>query len=517
MNATPGPEIERITGDLTEPTPPTDTAVGTAVDAAVDSAVDSAEETRPALPHWGSTLALAESLDELAGRFEDLCANAVDALEIAAGLEMDGLSDQAARVRYGFPDVFGLAEELYRRTSRQPAEPAALPNPWTTTIGRHVLHGLLFALPALCYPVAQSLLADRGALILLVVSMLVSWPASQGLSYLGHARRSRRDLDGSRWLLRAGLGVSGLVLVAVVLLIASLTGQPIAVRAFAAGQGAYLLAATVLLVAGAELWLCVALAPAVVVSAAYLLAGRPAALHLPAWIALALTLLLAVGFAVYKTSLPRPKPRRKQVKTAELAASAPYALFGLLVIGLLVFPLVAPHLLPGIRGADATTMIGTLPLSLSMGAAELQLYRYRSRIYQLLRRTRRLQEFAGRSRWILAGALWEYLAAAALLMIAVIGLAELAGGNPQWSDLPDFAGYLALGGALFLALLTQTCAGTGAVLVWCSLALCAEFALALADREALAMRIQLLCAAGLLAALLTHSAAVLSKANKHSQ
>ena len=468
-------------------------------------------------PQWAGALTLAEPLTELAERFGPLCANAVDPLEIAAGLEMDGLSDQSTRVRYGFPDVFALAEELFRLTERRPDEPKPTANPWGTTIGKHALHGLLFALPALCYPVASSLMVDRGALLLLVVSMLVSWPASQGLSYLGHSRRSRRDPDGSRWLLRAGLGVFGLVLVAIVLLTAILSGEPAAVQWFAAGQGGYLLAATVLLVGGGERWLCVALAPGVLVSAGYLVTGRPPALHLAAWLALGATLAAALGLAVWKTSWPRPKPNRRLVRAGELRASVPYALFGLLVIGMLVFPLIAPRLFPGIRGADATTLLGTLPLSLSMGAAELQLYRYRGRIFALLQRTTRLAQFAGRSRLVLTRALGEYLGMATVAMVAVVGIGAAIGNSPTWTDLPDFAGYVVLGGALFLALLTQTCAGTTGVLVWCGVALGAEFLIALADHQAIAMRIQLVCAVGLLAALLTHSGVVLGRANKHSQ
>lgn len=470
----------------------------------------------PGAPQWGSALGLTESLDELAERFATLCANAVDALEIAAGLEMDGMSDQSARVDYGCPDVFAVAEQLYRRTQRRPADVAATPNPWHTTVGRHALHGLLFAMPALCYPVAAGFLTDRHALILLVISMLVSWPASQGLSYLGHARRSGGDEDGARWLLRAGLGTFGLLLVAVVALTATVLREPLPTSLFAAGQGGYLLAATVLLVANAELWLCVALAPGVLGSAVYLLLGRLAGLHEPAWLALGATLLLATAFALARTSRPRPKPARRMVRAGELRAAAPSAAFGLLVICLLVFPLVAPRLLAvSAHGTDTAAVLGTLPLSLSMGAAELQLYRYRGRIFGLLHRAGRLEEFAGRSRWVLVGTLGEYLVAAAVLMAAVVGLSRLAGFDPQWSDMPGYAGYLALGCALFVALLTQTCTGTGAVLVLCAAALCAEFAVGFADPHALLTRIQLLCATGLLVALLANAGLVLGRANEH--
>ena len=446
MGAGSVPEIERISGQLNEPERP--------------RARD--EATAYTSTQWTGALTLAEPFSELTQRFGPLCANAVDPFEIAAGLEMDGLSDQATRVRYGVPDVFALAEELFRVTRRQPAEPTAAPNPWRTTIGKHVLHGALFALPALCYPVASSLMADRGALLLLVISMLVSWPASQGLSYLGHSRRSRRDLDGSRWLLRAGLGVFGLVLVAAVVLTATLTGEPTAIRAFAAGQGGYLLAATVLLVAGAELWLCIALAPAVLVSAVYLLPGQPWRCISPAWLSLGRD--PAAGRRTSRCGRPVGRGRNRLAgwSASGNCGCRTLCAFGLLVIGLLVFPLVAPRLFPVSRRRGHDDLLGTLPLSLSMGAAELQLYRYRGRIFGCCTVTGRLEEFAGRSRWCWPARSANTSVAAAVLMAAVIGLARLAGLSPHWSDVPDYAGYLALGGALFLALLTQTCAGTAA-------------------------------------------------------
>ncbi|MET9322420.1 hypothetical protein ABZX75_19845 [Streptomyces sp. NPDC003038] len=59
-------------------------------------------------------------------RHRDLCARAVDPLEIAAGLEAHGLTDRTA-ARFRHRDVFSLAEELYARTPRgeTPAAPPA--------------------------------------------------------------------------------------------------------------------------------------------------------------------------------------------------------------------------------------------------------------------------------------------------------------------------------------------------------------------------------------------------------
>ncbi|MFI9719134.1 hypothetical protein ACIHFE_05665 [Streptomyces sp. NPDC052396] len=57
-------------------------------------------------------------------RHQELCAGAVDPLEIAAGLEVRGVTDRVA-AEYRHRDVFSLAEELHARAEGvQPAAPA---------------------------------------------------------------------------------------------------------------------------------------------------------------------------------------------------------------------------------------------------------------------------------------------------------------------------------------------------------------------------------------------------------
>ncbi|MFK4271990.1 hypothetical protein [Streptomyces milbemycinicus] len=63
-------------------------------------------------------------------RHHELCARAVDPLEIAAGLEAHGVTDRTA-ARFRHRDVFSLAEELYARVPRDdegPGGPAAAPS-----------------------------------------------------------------------------------------------------------------------------------------------------------------------------------------------------------------------------------------------------------------------------------------------------------------------------------------------------------------------------------------------------
>ncbi|EGX58671.1 integral membrane protein [Streptomyces zinciresistens K42] len=73
----------------------------------------------------------ADPVKALMHRHRDLCARAVDPLEIAAGLEAHGVTDRTA-ARFLHRDVFSLAEEMYARVPRddeQPADPAPLTPP----------------------------------------------------------------------------------------------------------------------------------------------------------------------------------------------------------------------------------------------------------------------------------------------------------------------------------------------------------------------------------------------------
>jgi hypothetical protein len=59
----------------------------------------------------------ADPVKALLRRHRELCERAADPLEIAAGLEADGITDRSA-VRFRHRDVFSLAEELYARVPR---------------------------------------------------------------------------------------------------------------------------------------------------------------------------------------------------------------------------------------------------------------------------------------------------------------------------------------------------------------------------------------------------------------
>ncbi len=153
------------------------------------------------------------AVDRLCRQMREVCASAVDPLEIAAALEAEaGLTGPTLRARYGCPDVFTLADEMYRRTVRWPAEPPPQPDLWAADPRTHVAHAVLYGLPAASYAVATPLLSGGASLTVVLVSMVTSWTLSQALAYLGYARLSGLDRGGAAQVLRAGLPAGTAVL-----------------------------------------------------------------------------------------------------------------------------------------------------------------------------------------------------------------------------------------------------------------------------------------------------------------
>ncbi|MET8679193.1 hypothetical protein ABZW18_16870 [Streptomyces sp. NPDC004647] len=72
----------------------------------------------------------ADPVKALMHRHRELCERAVDALEIAAGLEAHGLTDRTA-ARFRHRDVFSLAEELYARVPRAETHAGVAPGAQT--------------------------------------------------------------------------------------------------------------------------------------------------------------------------------------------------------------------------------------------------------------------------------------------------------------------------------------------------------------------------------------------------
>jgi len=447
---------------------------------------ESVEDVRPdtarvngKVPHWlqadqrGADIPTVAALCE---RFGAVCESAVDPLEVASALEFDGFSDNLVRNDYGVKDVFALARAMYHRVPRQPGDPEPVPDPWQMNRFRPLLHGLIYALPAVCFPAAAGLLGGPGVLPTLVAALLVAWGLSQGLACIGYLRRAGSADEGQvRRVLRAGFA-TGLVLVALAMLACSLVlHSDSLVLFFGAGEGAYMLGACVLMVVGAEIWLPVALAPGVVGSGVFLYLGRPANLEHLAWAALAATPLLACLIALVCSRKLGPRTGRLLL-APELQAAVPAIAFGVVAAGLLTFPVVAGP--QGHGGLNTGALLASLPLSISMGAAEWSLLWYRRHTRRLLATISELRKFRLRARLSLLAALLQYMCGTAALIAASAAVATATGfADLDRSDAPVIAGYLMLGSAMFLALLLQTMRIRAIPLLAAAAALAAELIL----------------------------------------
>ncbi|HEY6791895.1 MAG TPA: hypothetical protein VI365_31720 [Trebonia sp.] len=458
-----------------------------------------------------TVLAAPRDLDELCQHFIAVCESAVDPLEISSALEFDGVTDQGAREQYGFPDVFTLASELYRRVPRRPAEPAPQPDPWQGSPLRPALHGLLYGLPAVCYPAAAGLLGGPHVLPALVVALLASWTLSQGLAHLGYLRLGQAGRGQAARLLLAGMPV-GIAGVAAALTVAGLVlHAPRPPLYFGIGLGAYMLGATVLLILRGERELLVGLAPGVLGSAAFLLLGRPAAWQHADWAALAATPLLVAVLAAARAAREAGRGATgRLLVAAELRAALPSAGFGLIAAGLLVFPSVAG--LPGGRDVNVGAELSSLPLALSMGAAEWLLIWFRRRTQRLLRGTQSLPAFAARARLALFTAVVVYLFVTAILIAATAWVATAARlAHPHWAALPEAGVFLVLGGGLFLALLLQAFGNRAVPLLACA----ASLAFEVACRD-LGILGQLIACTGLLVILAGYAVVLMGTAVRHA-
>lgn len=225
-----------------------------------------------------------DPLDTLVERIRPELAHAVDPLQLAASLEADGLTDRAARVEYGFDDVFVLAEEAFRRLEPGPPPPAAPPvepSPWRSG-RRDVAHGLLYLMPSALFPAVLAAVGRGPLMTGLVLSGGLGWAWSGGASWLAYRRLGAGDEAGAAWALRrsVALGLPAAALLGAVVAgvgggWGSGTGPEAGVGpalvALCLAQMAYQLASMLLVFYRREGLLAATMAPAVLAGCGYVL------------------------------------------------------------------------------------------------------------------------------------------------------------------------------------------------------------------------------------------------------
>lgn len=424
-----------------------------------------------------------DPVSRLSRQLDTLCVGAVDAVEIAAGLEAAGFTDRTAR-EYGAQDVFGLAEVLFEATRPGRGRPGRprLVNPWAERPVRHLLRGVAFAAPGLlfvaCLP-AVTTGADRAAL---VVAMLLGWPGSQGMAYLGHLLEGRRHPAGARAVLRLSLGLLALV-AALFLAGATLAGVSRPVALLGAGEVLYLGAAAVVLVLGHERLALAVLAPGVVAAAAGLLGGPSLVAADPSVgsRAAAAGALVSLAGAVVAALWVLGRNERGDLRSG-IAALSPddrldarwhigYGAVG----GLLVT-------LPSAAGLTGDLVAASLvPVIWSMGLAEWQVVQVRRRSFDLLNEAITLDQFREQAVRLLRRSVATYLAGLVVLTLAVPAVGWLLTGRlPSAAGVGGLSFGLYLGAFFFQALILASMGGVRTVVVTVAVALAvAAVALAL--------------------------------------
>src|SRR4051794_11521210 len=147
-----------------------------------------------------------DRLSLLAREHDQLCVEATDPWEIAAGLESAGVDDRRARTEYAVASVFDLAVELFVGVPRRPPADPDPVDPWHLPLRRHLLRGFVSALPAVAYLAALNVLGPHAALAPLLVPGVLAAGAGQLLSVLDHLLTSRGERAAARRLVLLTLG-----------------------------------------------------------------------------------------------------------------------------------------------------------------------------------------------------------------------------------------------------------------------------------------------------------------------
>jgi acyl-coenzyme A thioesterase PaaI-like protein len=379
-----------------------------------------------------------------------LCTQAVDPLEIAAGLEAAGINDRQARTRFHAGSVFELAEQMFELVPRRPITVNSAVGHRRRGPTRDLLRGLLYGLPALLFVAALREIKPGPAATLLLISTVTACALGQGLSFLGHRLLGHGVRRASRRLFRGALVIALAALALLTLAGLVQPAVPMRVGILAGTQIVYVVTATVLLVVESDLLLLALLGPAAGLAAVELY--DPASLPDPVVLAGLLLCLLGAATAAWARPSVPPTGDRRGLRTIlkrhDLTIATCYAGYGAATSLLLLFTVI--DILTGATPAAAAALSMTmLPLIASLGIAECLHRRFQRRTDRALRQSTSIAQYAHRARAELGVVAAGYAAT----------LAGLTGGLLAWLNLTGRAdseltvaatSYATLGLALFL-------------------------------------------------------------------
>jgi hypothetical protein len=415
-----------------------------------------AGEATALYPGLAVRIATGDPLDGLIDRMRPLAARAVDALQVAAALETAGVTDQAARARFGFADVFALAEAVYRRV---PPAPEPAPADQRQDRGwRDVGHGAMYLIAVATFPPALAVVGRSVSITALVVTAATGWVLSGVISWLAYRllgdgqARSAGQLLGWATLVAIPLGaaVGGTMVAA--------AGAAPALVGLTTGAMAYQLAVTVLVIYGQEALVFAAMAPGAAAGVAYLVVGPPL-LSMAVSAGLG-SVVVVVGLALYQAFGPNSRHASGQVR--QRAGSGPARWTATVrrhwrrALAVVVFSALSAvfFLHPQARhlATRLDIALATLPLIAGMGVVEWQARRFSAQVRALLARVTQPRQFAVRIWLVVVGGLGICLAVVGALAVALLGVLTLIGRGSAPAAVMATAGVL-LAGAYYLGFL----------------------------------------------------------------
>jgi hypothetical protein len=397
---------------------------------------------------------------------DQMCRDAVDPAEIAAGLEAAGLSDRAARDYYGAGSVFELADLLYDLVPRRLSPTPTPRDPWAYPMRRHLGRGVLYALPTFPYLAALRVLGgETEGVLTLLVGSVVALAATHGLSHLGHLLVGYGARGAAARLLRRALHATialGVFAVGVLMLV----GLPAGPLAIALAQLVYVVAATAVMVFEEERLLFLALVPGVAVSAVALGAG-----HLAGDLRTAVTggllacVLLAVCSALWTTRpVGHAAPGGVHLVRQEVQRGVVHAAYGAMVGCLLMYAVLDALWSPTSGPSSAVVGVVMLPLVVTLGISEWQLHLFRSDSELIQHRTHDFGAFARQVRFSLFLRVTAYtlvLAVVTTVVLTPVWLEGMVDATMVWR----LVGYAVLGVGLFVASILLSCGLVGRTVI----------------------------------------------------
>lgn len=336
----------------------------------------------------------ADPFEAVLERARPMATRAVDALQVTAWLESNGVTDRGARVEFGYADVFELAQEIFSRVDRAADKPTPASRSRRFTPPREVGHGALYLLPTSVLPASFALLGHQTMMIWVVLVAAFCWIWSGMSAWLAYhlLGTGRPGLAGRllRWSSLFGLPVIAAAATAVAIGV----GVGLGLVAIAVIQMAYQMAATTLVFYHREGLAFAAMMPSAAVGICYLIAGQ-LLMPMAVWVGVG-SIVFTFVLAVWQT-VGRRRGFESPLRQALGGQLRPFCwvlAFTALSAAFFLYPQV-----PYLHGRFDVT-IACLPLIVGMGVVEWRAHRFGNDTRALLARVAQPKQFTIRV-WLL--------------------------------------------------------------------------------------------------------------------